>query len=243
MISTASASKEFELSPQQINYFEDFGFLVLRGLFSDEIQTICDAFDEVFATKPTFPLPKGDELHYIAQPGFEGDTRLIIGGFIELHPGLAWLRDDPRVEAIARGLIGEESRYDGSDGNIMNCNVSWHPDTYLSPLEFKHIKLMFYLDPLNASNGALRVIPGTCHWNETYAKRLRDNLPLDSVREAYGVAPEDIPSFALELEPGDLIVDNFRTLHGSFNGGLGRRLFTMNYGEIRPPGAPTGEPV
>ena len=29
--------------------------------------------------------------------------------------------------------------------------------------------------------------------------------------------------------PGDLIVGNFRTLHGSFNGAPRRRLFTVNF--------------
>ena len=52
------------------------------------------------------------------------------------------------------------------------------------------------------------------------------------------MTPEEIPSFAIDNEPGDLIVGNFRTLHATFGGATRRRLFTMNYRqvELRPEG-------
>lgn len=227
-------SDRFALSPQQINFFEDFGFLHLKGLFADEIRTITEGFEEVFAEHSAIPLGKEDRLHYNPDPGYEGETRMIIAGFMKLHAKLEWLLEDDRILGIARTLVGEEFRYDGSDGNLMNCNVNWHADTYQSPLEFKHIKLMFYLDALDSSNGSLRVIPGTNHWDETFANRLRNKLPIGRIRRVYGVEPEEIPGFSIDVQPGDVIVDNFRTLHASFNGKPGRRLFTMNYGEPRP---------
>ena len=49
------------------------------------------------------------------------------------------------------------------------------------------------------------------------------------VPDNVGVAIDEVPSWTLEVEPGDLIVGNFRTMHGSFNGAARRRLFTVNF--------------
>jgi hypothetical protein len=38
-----------------------------------------------------------------------------------------------------------------------------------------------------------------------------------------------VPSWTVDVDPGDLVVGNFRTMHASFNGGVRRRLFTMNF--------------
>ena len=51
------------------------------------------------------------------------------------------------------------------------------------------------------------------------------------VKDVYGIEHNEIPSWTLESEPGDLIIWNFRTLHASFNGGERRRLFSINFRE------------
>ena len=52
-----------------------------------------------------------------------------------------------------------------------------------------------------------------------------------SVEEIFGVPGNEIPSVAINSSPGDLIIWNFRTIHGSYNGGERRRLFSLNFGE------------
>ena len=69
-------------------------------------------------------------------------------------------------------------------------------------------------------------------------KQLRKNLERPhGAREVYGVANDEIPSWTLETDPGDLVVWNFRTIHASFAGGLRRRLFSINFrdGAATPP--------
>jgi ectoine hydroxylase-related dioxygenase (phytanoyl-CoA dioxygenase family) len=96
-----------------------------------------------------------------------------------------------------------------------------------------HIKLLFYLDPMRAETGALRVIPGTSHYQDGYAKRLRRVLlKPNGLQNVYGLDALDVPSWTIESEPGDLLVTNFRTIHASLNGGARRRLFTMNFRQL-----------
>ena len=136
---------------------------------------------------------------------------------------------------MACDLLGGEAYPHSSDGNLAHAvDVRWHPDLYAAPLEVPHIKIIFYLDSQTADSGALRVIPGTNHWNETFAQNVRTSTVRDRPVEVYGVEPQDLPSFVIETEPGDVIVNSYRTLHASFNGGLRRRYFTIGYGAERP---------
>jgi len=221
---------DFALTPQQCAWFETFGFLVLPRLFSAEIEQIRAGFEEVFANEDAQLLNPDNEYHRTNDPQYARETRWIIPAFIDKSQQLSWLRTDRRLDAIAEALLGNDYEYAESDGNLFNCNVYWHMDAYGAAADIKHIKLFFYLDQLRHDAGSLRVIPGSQHLGP-YTGALYRQLTKDPERvpELLGVDLDEIPSTTLEVEPGDVIVTNFRTMHGSFNGGVRRRLFTVNY--------------
>jgi hypothetical protein len=213
------------LTRQQVKFFETFGFLTLPGLFRDDMAQITEAFEAVFATEGHPRMETYVELH-------GEERRLIIPSFVTKHPTLERLLRDPRVVGIVTSLLGPDFEYAESDGNLFDCESLWHSDTYGAPMLVHHVKLSFYLDPLRAESGAIRVIPGTQHFKESFATALRNGFREPSqIEELFGVAPRDIPSIALETEPGDLVVWDFRTIHASYYGGVRRRLFSINYRE------------
>ncbi len=222
------------LTPQQVAHYETFGFVVLRGVFRAEIDQISKAFNDAFRPPSGVVVMAADNsYHRTDDPEFQNQSRLIIPGFIDRTDGLRWLRTDKRVLGIVRSVLGNRVEWAESDGNIFNCNVYWHIDAFGAPIEQSHVKLYFYLDPLDGSSGALRVMPGTNELDGPYARTLRSILSdIGGVPEQLGVAIEDLPSWTIDVEPGDVVVGNFRTVHGSFNGGVGRRLFTMNYRKV-----------
>ena len=218
------------VTPQQVAWFETFGFLVLRGVFTEDMERIRDGFEEVFAREEAQLLDPENEFHRTSDPQYERETRWIIPAFIDKSEKLKWLRDDPRVDAIPRALLGDDFQYAESDGNLFNCNVLWHMDAYGASADALHIKVYFYLDALQRDAGSLRVIPGSHHrggYMGALVRRLTEDP--ERVPEILGVELDEIPSSALEVNPGDVIVTNFRTFHGSFNGGARRRLFTVNF--------------
>ncbi len=216
------------LSPQQVRYFETFGFLRLPGLFADDIGELTEAFEAVFEDQQDQTHEMFDDMHFRRR-------RLALPYFLEFDPRLKQLETDPRVLGVVTSLIGEEYEYRQTDGNLLWCDTSWHCDIYDSPLDQFHIKLFFYLDRLQGESGGLRVIPGTNYQDSPFARGLRTGLhPWTEIEDRFGVPPDEIPSFAIDNEPGDLIVGNFRTMHATFGGAERRRLFTMNYREIRP---------
>jgi hypothetical protein len=226
------APPEYAVLPQQLTYFETFGFVCLPGLFADDMAGISDAFDEVFSTAKTDLVETHEPVHF-------GRRRQTIMGFVERHEKLARLRDDPRILAIARAVVGPGYEYHDSDGSIFSAGTSWHADIFRSPLERSHVRLQLYLDPLDAASGALRFIPGTNHHDGAYATGLRSHVGLhgdpQTIEESFGVPPEQLPCWVVETVPGDLVVWSFRTLHASFGATSPRRALAMNFREAQPP--------
>jgi hypothetical protein len=217
------------LTQQQVRFFETFGFLKMPGLFRDESDEITAAFEAVFAADGHPRMETYVELH-------GEQRRQIIPQFVTKHPTLDALRRDPRVVGIVTSLLGEDHEYAESDGNLFDCESLWHSDTYGAPMLIHHVKLSFYLDTLRGDSGAIRVIPGTQHFKETFATALRNGFRDSAkIEEQFGVDPRDIPAIVLETDPGDVVVWDFRTIHASYYGQVGRRLFSINYREQTEP--------
>jgi ectoine hydroxylase-related dioxygenase (phytanoyl-CoA dioxygenase family) len=162
------------------------------------------------------------------------ERRLIIPQFVTKSDRLARLLDDSRVTGIVASLLGPEYEYAESDGNLFDCESTWHSDTYGAPMRVHHVKVSFYLDTLRADSGAIRVIPGTNFFDEPFAFGLRQRMHDPSkISEHFGVPDREIPSVVLETDPGDIVVWDFRTIHASFYGGKRRRLFSINFREAK----------
>lgn len=214
------------LSQQQLAFFESFGFLHIPGLLADDIEAITEAFEQVFVERQA--VETFEDIHF-------GGRRLAIPYFLECHPRLKELETDPRIVGIVRSLFGDEYEYRQADGNLLFCDTAWHCDIYDSPLNQFHVKLFFYLDALDGPTGALRVIPGTNDYLSQFARHLRRDLdPWTEIPARLGVQPHEIPSWAINSQPGDLIIGNFRMIHATFGGIPRRRLFTMNYRSLQP---------
>ena len=116
------------------------------------------------------------------------------------------------------------------------------PDSILARLSRRDVsvpadRFSFYLDPLRADTGAIRMIPGTNHYLTNFAGTLVRTLQQpEDIEHTYGVRWDEIPSYVVETDPGDLVVWSFRTIHASFGGDARRRLFSMSFREPLPAG-------
>ncbi len=212
------------LTPEEMAFIENFGYLTFPGLFKDDIDKIIAEFEMVWTN------------HGGGHDGkpHEGTERSCILPFIDQREYLSSLLDDPRIDGIMTSLLGEDYNYDGSDGNYYVGNTAWHSDGGFFECKrvAKWYKLAFYLDPLTRDTGALRVIPGSHKLNDSYAETLEQEVK-NSVRTdeqiLFGVKGKEIPAAALETNPGDIAIFNHCTKHGSWGGGKRRRMFTINY--------------
>lgn len=201
-----------QLTEEQHNFFTAFGYLHFPALFApDEVAWIIEEFD--FSIQK---FGRGKE--------HDGSKRTMFGGPIEHSPKLCTLLDDERVKGVIGGCLGADFNYASGDGNYYSGDTHWHPDGNWGQLFA--CKVAFYLDPLKADSGCLRVIPGS--QNPDHFIRTHDIKPKES-EERFAVELRDFPgSLALETNPGDLVIFNHDLYHASFGGSTRRRMFTMN---------------
>ena len=199
------------LTEQQINHFNTFGFVTFRQFLSAE---------ELKRINPEYNAA----VDSLLPPGTEFDGKARIGRqFMDVDtPSLAALGDDPRFADVAAQLLGKEAICIGIAGNYYVGDTRWHSDS--RSLDYSGVKFTIYLDPLGATSGALRVIPGSHQeplWSQS--KMTMDTEPV------FGVQPNEMPAYAFDSQPGDALVFLHPLWHSSFGGGSKRRMIEVNY--------------
>lgn len=196
-----------QLTEQQQAFFDTFGYLVFPGLMTEEIASVIAEFRGVFDDKGV---------------AHDATKRTCLVPFIDQREKLCALLDNPRIAGIAQGLLGDDWNYIGSDGNYYTGDTAWHSDGYHTVGKF--MKIAFYLDPVKRESGALRVIPGS------HRLEMQSWPALQAARaeELWAVGQNEVPSIALESNPGDVVAFNHNLMHSAFGGSTQRRMFTIN---------------
>ncbi len=212
---------EMRLTQQQLGYFETFGFLKFPGLLVDEVEEITRRFEKIWAD------------HGGGHHGREHDRerRSALVPFIDQDEYLSALIDHPVIDGAAASILGDDYNYTSSDGNFYVGDTGWHSDNY-GMSRYKPVKMALYLDPVGRETGCLRVIPGSHHFGDAFGDALHKGAPRSTEphqEELWGITGAEVPSVALESQPGDLVVFNQALKHGSFGGGDRRRMFTINF--------------
>lgn len=195
-----------KLTDQQARFFETFGYLKLPRAFAREAEWILSEFEQVFADRKI--------VH-------DGTKRSSVVPFIDQREKLCALLDHPTIVGAAKALLGEDFNYLGGDGNYYTGDTMWHTDGF--HVVGRYLKMAFYLDPVRADSGALRVVPGSHHPQTNWTGR----NPRDA-EMLYGIKPAEYPAVALDSDPGDLLIFNHNIMHAAFGGSGRRRMFTLN---------------
>jgi len=213
------------LDPELARFYETFGFLRLRGLFRDEVDTLSAVFDELVST-----------YGITGWPNFDPERRhrkTVVPDPIAISAEIREFSNDARLLDVVRTLVGNDFTRTGSMATAFHEDTEWHFDSYGVPKGVHTIKTSLYLDRLDGRTGALRVLPGTHFRNSPYCRHLREAMRL-GVDDAFGVSATELPATVIENEPGDLIVWNVHTLHGSYGGGAYRRQLLFGFADASP---------
>ncbi len=198
------------LTDQQLEHYRTFGFVTLRNLFTpEEVETLRHEYetelDHVYADRP-----------------FTGQTRYWAMMLHPRTPLFAGLLEDERFCRVAEQLYGEDVIGIGTDANRYVGDTRWHPDHRADPDEDCYgVKFAFYLDPVDAGSGALRLIPGS--HRRGFHEHLRETLG------ALDLEVADVPAHVCRSSPGDVVAFDMRCWHASAGGGAGRRMCTCVY--------------
>jgi len=215
----------FQITDDQKSFFDEFGFLVFRQFFSPrEMETIASeaqsTFDEIYAG------------------GREGGSH---GRWVTLMgpstPFNASLLEDERVYEIATRTFDESIIGLVVDMLEWYADTGWHRD--LDVPGNTGLKFIYYMEPLTAESGSLRVVPGS--HIEPHETEIPDIEPLriaadtdenymETIRELE-IQPGEVMlrSVAVETRPGDAVAFAMPLLHGAFGGRRGRRFGATVY--------------
>jgi len=209
-----------ELTRDQVDFFETFGFIVFHQLFNqDEVATMLRESEEIMSEK------RG------GRP-FDGKQWQAVQPFFERKPYLHSLITEPRLLAIADGLLGKDDYFmEVTEGNLHVGNTAWHGGFGSAEL-IPSIKVGFYLESLTRETGALRFIPGS-HKGDISERlnRISDRID-DPDTKVWGVSPDEVPSYAVESNPGDVVAFKEDTYHGAWGGHPGRHQHAINYMQL-----------
>ena len=208
----------YSLTPQQVDFFQTFGFLSLPGLFADSIEDITSRFDQAFITHKDSVVEKVVDTHYMK-------LRKILPKFLERSTEWATLLDDPRIEGIFSSILGEDYIYHGSQGDIFTGDTYWHSDLYDLYTKYQHIKIALYLDPMGVDSGAFRVLPGSHYLGDKYGKSL--GMHKIANQERFGLSDTEIPGVAVPTKPGDVLVFDYRLKHATSKTPHIRRMLSI----------------
>ena len=213
------------LTQGELAQFETFGFIVLRGMLKA---------DEVHAMNGEFDIGLAAAEREMQRSGIRG--QLNWSNLRPETPFLASLLEDDRFFGAAQQILGEDTIGSGSNANSFDGDsTEWHPD--VRDHRWRGIKFGCYLQPLEEYSGALRLVPGS-HKDPLNADLekivLTESFEGKDVEQGLGVA--EVPAYIARSEPGDVVLFDNHTWHGSYGGSKGRRMCTVLYfGSPRTP--------
>ena len=209
------------LSELEITQFEVFGFVVLRGFLSQQdVYSLNSEFD-VALERAESTMERASFRKQLNWWNFMPDTCFT-----------ASLLEQPRFLDKVKQLLGDDVVASFSASNSFSGDrTDWHPDT--SQPNWRGLKFGIYLQSLDATNGALRMIPGS-HREPLHSDFRR--IPLKEAflqpgtpEEQHGLSVDQVPAHIAAVECGDVVIFDNYTWHGSYGGGEDRRLITMGY--------------
>jgi ectoine hydroxylase-related dioxygenase (phytanoyl-CoA dioxygenase family) len=155
--------------------------------------------------------------------------------FVELHPTLVDLIADDRIYSPIRDLLGEDFVWVGSEGmygfSEQLRDHHWHSDgdKDVQKLAYKLIKVMLFLDPLRRESGALRVIPGSHRLPLYKALVPFQDVHANEHPTFFGQEGAEIPAYAVETDPGDMVLFNQWLSHAAYGKTGHRRTIVLKF--------------
>lgn len=206
------------LTHQQILHFSTFGYLILRGLFSQsEMKALRD--EVATALADAFGRP-GTEPHQTG--GINGDYLPLAVDRAPFSQSL--IADDERTFLASAELLAGPTVPSVGIATCFTGDSTWH--TRLGPA-IPGLTIWVDLEPRTSESGALRLIPGS-HIPD-YERQLWDYCR--AAPSASGFAQPDWPDWphvVAETEPGDAVAFHAH-LFTCAQGGTPRLTWTIDY--------------
>jgi ectoine hydroxylase-related dioxygenase (phytanoyl-CoA dioxygenase family) len=206
------ALSPYHLTPEQVQFFDDNGYLILRNWIPQELVRRLRGAGDVWIEEGW----KRYESGYVNKK-WDDDWAFANREHGKVMYRVNYLHDknqsaslellgSPQVLAVAESLCGRnfvptyESMVFKQEGD--GEEVKWHQDA-IHPRQYRIFNFDVYLDPSLANNGALRVIP----------KSQQGKIDHCLLADEHGWTPPGV--VVVEMQPGDVLLHDVMVVHGS----------------------------
>ena len=221
------------LTEDQISFYRDHGYLVVRSLLDEDetaalstaTEAICETARGVTSHTDVLDL---EDSHTADDPRVRR-----IKSPDRVHPAFAAVVTHPKIIAILRDLLSSDLRFDTGKLNIKaaayGAPVEWHQDWAFYPHTNDDLAAVgVMLDDCSEENGPLMVVPGS-HRGTTFDHHADGRFcgSIDIEREGIDLSS----AVALTAPAGSISIHHARILHGSApnRSGKPRRLLLNQY--------------
>lgn len=224
------------LTPEQIAYFHENGFLAVERITTDEeVEWLRGVYDRLFAERAgrdegnQFDLGGTDEEDKeAALPQILSPTKYAP----ELKEGIFRVN----ALAIARQLLGPEVTPTGDHAIFKPAGIGaptpWHQDeAYWNPdLEYRSISIWIPFQEATLDNGCLYFLPKSHRWEVQPHHSIGHDPRIHGLE--MDEAPDMAAAVACPLPPGGATIHLNRTAHyaGPNKSGVPRRAFIVGFG-------------
>jgi phytanoyl-CoA hydroxylase len=202
------------LTPDHQHFYQSNGYVVVRGLFSDD--EVARYLEHYMTLRQRGPFP-GDS----AGVDIGGDDPIKrYPRMIHMHRwdevSLRWMLDD-RIRVCLAGLLGREPyavqtmlyfKPPGARGQAL------HQDQfYLRVQPGTCMAAWMALDPCDEANGCIHIVPGSHAWQVLCTEKADTSISFTDVTVPM---PPGQEVRALPMAPGDVLFFNGSLVHGSY---------------------------
>ena len=233
-ISSESGAAAFELTAEQLAFYEENGYVAgVRILSDDQVRALreeCDALMD--------PAHPGRDLFYEYHCNESTDASRVLFhalGAWRITPGFHDVLWNPAFTVPASQLVGGAVRFwhdqlfckPAQHGGV----VAWHQDysywTRTSPMS--HLTCWVGLDDADRDNGCLHYVPGSHRWELLPVTGLAGDM--DAIQTVLSDEQrEQFKPVAIELKRGEAAFHHPLLVHGSYANSTDRprRAFVLN---------------
>ncbi len=208
------------LTPEQLQFFNEQGYIILKGLLSaEEVQALKDLRDRASARAIEVggSFREGDAQYDVEKLASDptGKTMRLrkIQEVFKAEPVFRQIMTQDKLLDAVEDLIGPNIYYHSSK---LMCKPAhggrrkpWHQDyAYWATMNTRQVTVWIAIDRATKENGCMQVIPGSHQRGLIPHHHLEDFQIIED-----GIEKENI-QFA-EMEPGDTLIFSVLTLHAS----------------------------
>ena len=234
-----SAAPQYQAVAEDIDTFQRDGVVLLRGAFNDWVETLRSGLQRNLDNPQQFAFPC--ESNPDGKPGRFFDSYC---NWQLIPEYLDYITHSCAASMAGQFMCGKSAQFFHEHAFLKAPGTQhatpWHQDLPYYCVDGTQTASVYVSLDVAAADVAVRFVKGSHHWNKLYYPRVfLDGADFeDSTRDPnmeavpdINAAPEDFDIAAWSLQPGDAIIFDFRTLHGTSNAEIKsvRRAFSSRW--------------